>query len=478
MRRAINLPAIGLAIFLGACASGRASMSRTLLESPSPARRPEQPASPATGGSFLQSAVREGPRVSIRAVVDNAGSSRRVRGVFSAEDDAYVIVGHIDADGVLRIAFPEEPTDNGFVRGNRSYETSEFFAGFSSDFRYRRDAGLSGTSYSPDAYDGAVGYVFIIASWRPMRFDRFERDGRWDSFEVADDRYLRDPRPAIQELASLLVGSGNDYTIQFARFATTEASYAGFGAASSAFYESGYCAGFRPYGFARLPFGRVSVIGPPFYSYGFAYRGSNYWYDAGLDCYRPWSPWGYGFGVRVVQTPVFVTPIRPRPFDVSSHRPPPTPQPPPRHSMPRDAETPRNTQPANQAPEYRPRTEAPENPAPTGPVRRQPRIEAPTPVEHRDRPVMPAEPMSPQRDAPRAEPPQRVDLPRRESPRVEPFARPREPERSAQPRSEPASAASQPERPAAKPSQPERPAAPPAAASRPREEKPVKPPIR
>ena len=80
------------------------------------------------GDSIIAQALadREGPRVTIHAQISNAADSRRVRGVFRLEDDAYVIVGHIDADGVLRIAFPNDPTDDGFVRGSRPIRPMSF----------------------------------------------------------------------------------------------------------------------------------------------------------------------------------------------------------------------------------------------------------------------------------------------------------------------------------------------------------------
>ena len=48
--------------------------------------------------------------------------------------------------------------------------------------------------------------MFVIASWRPMHFERFQTGNIWDSFELTDDSYMRDPRPAIYELATLLAG--------------------------------------------------------------------------------------------------------------------------------------------------------------------------------------------------------------------------------------------------------------------------------
>ena len=66
---------------------------------------------------------------------------------------------------------------------------------------------LRNTSAAQDSYDGGFGYVFIVASWRPMRFDRFRRTARTGTRSSSRaTNYLNDPRPAIHELASLLAG--------------------------------------------------------------------------------------------------------------------------------------------------------------------------------------------------------------------------------------------------------------------------------
>ncbi len=213
---------------VSACASTSSGRSTVLSETVT-APRPEVRVPSTTIGSRVveQIPMRAGPRVAIRAEVSNEADSRRVRGIFRVDDDAYVIVGHIDADGVLRIAFPSDPQDDGFVRGDRSYQTHEFFAGFNSQYRFRaRTSTIWNTVAAQDAYDGGFGYVFIIASWRPMRFDRFSDGYRWDTFDLVSDSYMNDPRPAIQELASRLAGDNGDaYTIQFARYTNTQVVY-------------------------------------------------------------------------------------------------------------------------------------------------------------------------------------------------------------------------------------------------------------
>jgi hypothetical protein len=461
---------------LSACATSSSTHSTSLSETVT-APRPEVRVSSGAVASRLVEEVptRAGPRVSIRAELANDADSRRVRGIFRVEDDAYVVVGHIDADGVLRIAFPGDPQDDGFVRGNRSYQTNEFFAGFNSQYRFRaRTSSIWNTAAAQDAYDRGFGYVFIIASWRPMRFDRFSDGYRWDTFDLASDNYMNDPRPAIQELASRLAGDNSDaYTVQFARYYNTDVIASGYGSGydfMGSSYGAGFCSGYQPFGYASFGYARAGYPGWGL-GYNTWYRGSSYYYDAFGDCYRRSSPYGFGIGYRIVQGPI-IPPQRhePRNFDVTGHRPSPTPpRALPGHYMPQPAErAPGEAQIEHRtAIDHRERTTPADNGAPTVPARRQPRIEAPTPVEHRDRPVMPvetrrAEPREepqrprmsipervnrPERESP---PPARVENPRMEPPRPEP--RRSEPPRMAEPRSEP----SRPQPSRAEPPKPER----------------------
>ena len=418
---------------VSACATTPSARS-TLLSETVTAPRPEQRAASTTIGSRVVEEVpmRAGPRASIRADVSNEADSRRVRGVFRVDDDAYVIVGHIDADGVLRIAFPSDPQDDGFVRGNRSYQTHEFFAGFNSQYRFRaRASTIWNTVAAQDAYDGGFGYVFIIAAWRPMRFDRFSDGYRWDTFDLVSDSYMNDPRPAIQELASRLAGDNGDaYTVQFARYTNTQVVSSDYYPIASA-YDVGFCSGYRPYGFASYGYARY---GYPMYSgfgYNMWYRGSRYYYDSFGDCYRSYSPWGFGVQYRIVQVPVIPPPRnQPRIFDFDGHRPMPVPRALPGHVMPQAGQTaPGEAQIEHRtAVEYRERTTPTNDGNQTGPARRQPRIDAPMPVEHRDRPMVQE---APRRAEPREQPqprmtvPERVDRPERATPPPSRFGLPR-----------------------------------------------------
>ncbi len=251
-------------------------------------------------------ADREGPGVRIRADMESYTGARRVRAFFQSNDDAYVVIGQIGPDGVLRIVFPTNPHDDGFVQGGHSYQTAQFFAGYADEYSYRlRNVGLYNynTAAEHDSYDGGLGYLFVIASWRPMHVEQFSDEGRWDTFELTDEEYMRDPRPAVHELASLLVGDQPEaYTVKFASYFNTLATYNG-----ASFFNSAY--GLASCGIgSSFGFGYSDNIRPISY-----YASSPYYLDqleGYSDCYSPFGGY-YGIPtVRVAQNPL-PAPVRP-----------------------------------------------------------------------------------------------------------------------------------------------------------------------
>ena len=243
-----------------------------------------------------------GPRVTVRADFDYAGGSRQVDATFHMYDDAYVIVGHLDAAGRLKIVFPSEPGDDGFVRGDKIYHVPSFFAGFvdeyawrASDYRYSYHS----TASRRDSYDAGLGYVFVIASWRPMRLDRITDGNRWATYNVSDASYMRDPRDAVEELGSVIAGDNREaYTIEYARYTSTNYgtyAFSDFGDVNSGCYGYGPSLGF---GF-RSPFDPFG-LGMFGFGYGasrcsYAYSGYGYPYGYG---------YGYGYGYPVGYVPV------------------------------------------------------------------------------------------------------------------------------------------------------------------------------
>lgn len=325
--------ALGLLVVGSACAtSPGGSGSSSLRSATTPAvKRLSRQEQVAWRDSVYAQAVAdaEGPGATIRAEFSNLAGSRRVRARFSLEADAYVVIGHIDASGVLRIAFPNDPlNDDGFVKGNKAYQTQEFFAGFTDEYRFRA------AQYRPmrnqDSYDGGLGFMFIIASWRPMHFERFRDGDSWDTFELTDDSYLRDPRPAIYELATLLVGENREaYTVKFAKYSGTMSMYSMMPFSTNAYGSFSYCAGYRPLGFAYDPLADGfldAFMGSAYgsYAYGgasFYRRGVYYQYDSFRGCYR--SSLGfpqYYSNYRIATGPTGVGgggggPVVKRPFD-------------------------------------------------------------------------------------------------------------------------------------------------------------------
>ena len=262
-----------------------------------------------------------GPRVRVRAEYASYADSRRIRAYFTTEDDAYVVVAHLDAAGRVRVLFPESPRDDGFVSGGKSYHTLEHFAGFESEYQWYRAYSPARTTFSParyDSYDFGTGYVFIIASWRPMRLDRIASGDRFASFELMDENFYSpnyDPRPAIEELADILAGDNREaYTVQFAKYFTTNP----FGGGYSSFASRSTCAGYSQYGYG--PYG---WMGFGWSSFGWNAIGWAPYSSFGLSPYTSYGCRGgqyyqMAYGWYGAQPPSTVTPRvpvdRPMPF--------------------------------------------------------------------------------------------------------------------------------------------------------------------
>ena len=296
--------AIVLASGLGAaCATGTATRyASDGLTSPTPDE------SRALRDSARAQAVADevGPRVTVSADFDNSSGARRVEATFHMYDDAYVIVGHLDAAGRLSIVFPSAPGDDGFVRGDKIYHVPSFFAGFNDEYQWR----YSNYRYSShalgarnDSYDAGLGYVFVVASWRPMRLDRITDGNRWERYEVSDVNYMADPREAIEELGSLIAGDNREaYTIEYAHYTTT--NYGTYAFSDFDRYNGG-CSSLASWPFAG--FGFFSPFGyTPFGAFGYNSAGcSGYAYYPGF----------YAFGGYPTYAPGSVAPpiVPPRP---------------------------------------------------------------------------------------------------------------------------------------------------------------------
>ncbi len=383
---------------------GSSSLQSDVSSSPKPAMPSAQERRDSAYAQFV--ADREGPGVSLDMQFINVSGARRASASFHVDDDAYVLVGHIDSDGVLRVIFPTNPGDDGFVKGQHTYRTPEFLAGFLPQYRQSGYSSLYHTAAaSDDAYNGGgVAFTFVIASWRPMHFDRFATVGDWDTFELSDQNYMNDPRPAIYEFASLLAGDNHEaYTVKFARSSTSDGSfgYQTFNAYESQYGSEDYCTGAQPFGFVSNPFDAYGPREPgAYWGDNFSYRGANYYYDSRENCYRQ------GYGLGSYQYPISTLGFgslppagqgqTPRVFNLDAHRSPPTPFTPlPGYLLPISAVG-QGTTPSGAttvptavhvSPQYRDRGLITNDDPSTGsPARRDPRVNARTPGDDHTRP--------------------------------------------------------------------------------------------
>lgn len=246
-----------------------------------------------------EAVAERGPRAQIWAA-DEFSTGTRIRASFRLDDDAYVIVVNVGLDGYARVIFPESPEDDGFMRGGRTYRLPAFFPGFANSFRASRYGRLYNATSAYDAvYDRYAGYVFIIASWRPMHFQIAEALGLWDDYQLAARDEQLEPYAAMHRLADRLVpGRSRDYTARFARYA---AFAGGFGRAGS--------------------FASCSLYGPVIgYFPWWALQRAGYWsiplYGFGYDLAA--SRCGPNFGIslagfRPFGRPIANPPVRPTP---------------------------------------------------------------------------------------------------------------------------------------------------------------------
>jgi uncharacterized protein DUF4384 len=231
---------------------------------------------------------------------DEFGSGNRIRASFRLDDDAYVIVVNVGLDGYANVVFPESPDDDGFMRGGRTYRLPPFFPGFANNFRASRYARLhNATSAYDDIYDRYAGYVFIIASWRPMHFQLTEALGLWDDYRLAAHDEKLEPYVVIHRFADQLVpGPSRDYTARFARYAAFEGGFGRAGSFASCTYYSP-ALGYFPWW--ALQTGGSAWI--PLYGFGYNLPGSGCRGRFGISV----------AGFPQVGGPIVKPPVRPTP---------------------------------------------------------------------------------------------------------------------------------------------------------------------
>jgi hypothetical protein len=171
-----------------------------------------------------------------------------------ADRDAYVTIFRVDTDGRVRVLFPLEPWEDGFVRGGHQFEVQ----------------GRDQDAFNIDDYPG-VGYVFAVAATDPFDYDPIAIGDHWDYRAIADGRVRGDPYVALTDLAQRIVASqDNDWDYDIVPYYVDQRyDYPRF-----LCYDCHSYASYRywnPYSYSCVRF-RIVVFDDPYY-YPYRYYG-------------------------------------------------------------------------------------------------------------------------------------------------------------------------------------------------------------
>lgn len=176
-------------------------------------------------------APENGPKGSLHVRYSGGLFYRTVDASFRVDENAFVIVGHLGGDGVIRVLYPASPFQ-AFrpVRAKQSIAVRSFMAGFDGapSLLSQGRSPFRNLSAMHDSYDGrGHGFVFMIATRSLMYIDAISGAYEWDDLDVVDYLLTSDPRLAIREFADRLTGD-DSYTLRFANSFSTQSftSYA------------------------------------------------------------------------------------------------------------------------------------------------------------------------------------------------------------------------------------------------------------
>lgn len=218
-------------------------------------------------------APQEGPRGSVRATYYGGLLHRTVDATFHVEQNAYVLVGHLGGDGVIRVLYPTNGNERGLVKGGKMLRTRYFNAHYDAapSFFFARTPMSRAMGAAFDSYDGrGNGYVFMVASRSPLAYDEVSDFGLWEEVEVSNYYNSFDPRIAVRDFADLVSG-GYPYSLDFASSFSSfdmDAFASGF---ECALFENagffGYNSMWNAFGSSPWSFGRRSLCGRNRYAY-------------------------------------------------------------------------------------------------------------------------------------------------------------------------------------------------------------------
>ena len=267
-----------------------------LLSAPAPAPAPALVAAAA--------AVDQEPAV--RISLDDHGDYYTGHGAqvaIKTDRDGYLLVLKADPAGGLRVLFPLEPYDDGFVEGGKSYEI----------------VNRSGRAAFQVGYSSGVGTVFAAYSKWPFSVKGYASDRRWnyEALRIAPDA------PVETALVDLVTDMAYDgwFEYDLAEYeVTTDDSYA-----DDEVYSEGprYRVQVSPYVVCCRPRFGLSIYwgSDPYYPYWNDpyYYGSFYYSSYGYSSY--WYPSHHYYGPYYGYRPVYYGPVYPRHYYGGFYRP-------------------------------------------------------------------------------------------------------------------------------------------------------------
>ncbi|MES1259723.1 MAG: DUF4384 domain-containing protein [Gemmatimonadota bacterium] len=355
-------------------------------------------------------------------------------------DDGYLLVFRVDADGRIRVLFPLDPDADAFVRGGKEYEI--------------RGRGDRGTFFADDR--GGTGMVYAALARQSYRVSDVSANGHWDYDRLRLTDSTTDAENDLTVIVSRMTNRARfDYDAVGYRVQDIASATEGVGGGGVGYYPALYDPFYNPawrclgcgwgypgadiaVGFGYSPFWDPWLFSPWGFSYGYGfgygYTGSNWWYGRNYPIgraprpappagtrVRPREPQPQG-GTHVTNTPP-PSSGQPNRGRTTTSAPP---APPPTHTPPASTGTRSRPRPSDEAMVPTQTVSAPGNAAPyVRPVFRQPQ------------PEMPVQPVQPRQESP---PPQARPVYREPpQPQVNRTPPPPPPAPSPQPRSAPTS---------------------------------------
>lgn len=224
---------------------------------------------------------KNGPEASVRVEYEGGIFNRRLQALFSVKRPAYVMVAHLGGDGVIRVLFPEDARESGWVAGGKLFRTDVTTGDYDAapGYWFMRPAFFRTMGARSDSYDGnGHGFVFMIASATPLRFDRVSEFGLWNETELRSYATTSDPRALVRNYAYMVAPDGK-FTLDYASSYSSWATYSYANARMDCAMLSGMF-GYSPWYFSQYSFGYFPSFGYMSYrGMGGSRCGDDYFYD-------------------------------------------------------------------------------------------------------------------------------------------------------------------------------------------------------